>query len=70
MPKIPTVAVAGLWSVITLAALSVVALEGRQPKGSRTAGVSLATAAVVAPAVTGSVTHTDATGNRYRKRQE
>ena len=44
MPKIPTVALAGLWSAITVAALTVVAVEQSQPATSidQTAALAIA----------------------------
>ncbi|MCJ2108895.1 hypothetical protein MKK70_26665 [Methylobacterium sp. E-041] len=67
MPKIPTVAVAGLWSAITVAALGVVAMD--QAQSMRRAEAITAPAAIAAdPATTAAIILTDATGNRYRKR--
>ena len=69
MPKIPTIVVAGLWSAITVAALTVVALGQSQPSG----GVDVMPAASASPAVpatTALTILTDATGNRYRTRRD
>ncbi|TXM66245.1 hypothetical protein [Methylobacterium sp. WL120] len=67
MPKITTVAVAGLWSAITVAALGVVAMD--QAHSMRRAdAVNVPTAIAADPATTASIILTDATGNRYRKR--
>ena len=67
MPKIQTIAFAGLWSAITVAALTVVALGQSQPLGG--AGVAhVASANPAVPATTALTILTDATGNRYRTR--
>ena len=69
MPKIPTFAVAGLWSAITVAALSVVAMD--QVQSMRCADATTAPAGIAAdPATTASIILTDATGNRYRTRRD
>lgn len=69
VPKIPTIAFAGLWSAITVAALTVVALGQSQPLGgARVSHAASASAAV--PATTALTPLTDATGKRYRTRRE
>jgi hypothetical protein len=69
VPKIPTVAVAGLWSAITVAALTVVALEQSQQVGG-TEAKTPAFATAADPTTTASIILTDATGARYRTRRD
>ena len=69
MPKIPTVAVAGLWLAITVAALSAVASEQATWSESAAAAAET-TVSMPHPATTVTVILTDAAGNRYRKRQD
>ncbi|WP_238270822.1 hypothetical protein [Methylobacterium cerastii] len=69
MPKIPTIAAAGLWSAITVAALTVVALGQSQP--ARSTDQTAAPAGIAAdPTRTASIILTDATGKQYRTRRD
>ena len=69
MPKIPTIAVAGLWSAITIVALSIVALD-HVPRGESAATTAGTTLAMRDPVAAAPIVLTDATGNRYRKRRD
>jgi hypothetical protein len=69
VPKMPTFVVTGLWSAITVAAFSVVAMEQSQSASS----VDTTTTPVIAlanPTTTAAIVLTDAAGNRYRTRRD
>lgn len=67
---IPTIAAAGLWSAITMAALGIVAAEQSSLKSELESSASGPATSTVDAGDAALIVLTDATGNRYRKRRD